>query len=353
MIKICLLVVSTQIRYYNTKQGNSNSMDHIGGTHFITGLETTHLLEHEKKLLSRIQPLGLIFFARNFESPKDSPEWKENFHSLVKEAQEASNGSIRICSIDYEGGRVHRFPDTVTRYPYAREWASSASRVAEEMSQILASFKLNMTYSPVLDVDLEPQNPVIGPRAFSSDPGKVIDAAVAFYQTTDANGILTCGKHFPGHGRTNLDSHLSLPVLNITREELETDLLPFRALIQQGIPCLMSAHIIYPKIDPKYPASLSISILDTLLRKDLAFSGLLFTDDLDMRALAHFSGSEKVTLALEASSDLIVVGNGIDGKSLETISHIQDETRIMDSSLKKKLERSKERIHNILKKYAL
>lgn len=346
-------MVSIQFGYYITKEGNSNSMHHIDGTHFITGLETTHLLEHEKKLLSQVQPLGLIFFARNFESPKDSPQWKENFHSLVKDAKEASNGSIRICSIDYEGGRVHRFPEVVTQYPYAREWGSYASRVADEMSQTLTSFELNLTYSPVLDVDLEPQNPVIGPRAFSSDPRKVVDAAIAFYQKTNANGILTCGKHFPGHGRTNLDSHHSLPVIDLTREELETDLLPFRALIEQGIPCLMSSHIIFSKIDPTFPASLSRNILDTLLRNELSFSGLLFTDDLDMRALAHFTGSEKVTLALGASSDLIVAGNGIDGKSLETISHIQKETRITDSSFKNRLEQSKERIHATLKKYKL
>ncbi len=321
------------------------------GTHFITGLEGITLEEHEKKLLEEIQPLGLIFFARNFDSPSNNPAWKETFITLIREAKEASQGSIKILSIDYEGGRVHRFPDIVKKFPYARDWQKESSKTALEMKDILKSFSLNMTYSPVLDVDLETSNPVIGARSFSSEPEKVIKSANDFFQVMEQERIITCGKHFPGHGRTTSDSHQTLPVVNCERAELETDLAPFRALIKNGIPSLMSAHVMYPCLDNTYPASLSKKILTDLLREELGFTGVLFTDDLDMKALSHFDSIQKIKLALEASTDIMLVGNGMEGKSLKTIQEIIRGISPHVSALKPALEKSQERIGELVKNY--
>jgi beta-N-acetylhexosaminidase len=323
------------------------------GTHFISGLEGTTLLDHEKKLLEKIQPIGLIFFARNFASPGHDPFWKESFLSLIQEAREASQGSVKILSIDYEGGRVHRFPESVKKFPYAREWKNESANIAHEMKDILSSFALNMTYSPVLDVDLEPANPVIGPRSFSTDPEEVTRASLDFFNVMNKAGIITCGKHFPGHGRTTSDSHHTLPKVTTSKKELETDLTPFIALIAEGIPCLMSAHVMYPAFDDTHPASLSRIILNDLLRNQLGFNGLVCTDDLDMKALAHYSSTEKIRRAFKAGTDIMLVGNGMDGKSLETINGIIMNMQAELSKLESHLDKSKERISTLGKRFQL
>lgn len=321
------------------------------GKHFITGLESTVLLDEEKRLLEKIQPSGLIFFSRNFASPVNNPAWRETFRKLIDDALEYSQGSIRILSIDYEGGRVHRFPNEVKQFPYAQEWKNQVISIAKEMAEILQSFSLNMTYCPVLDVDLESSNPVIGPRSFSPDSEIVKNAAFDFFRTMEKEKIITCGKHFPGHGRTASDSHFTLPFLNTSREDLEIDLHPFKALINEGLPCMMSAHVIYESLDSQYPASLSKKILKNLLRDELKFKGVLFTDDLDMKALSNYGRGEKIRLAFEASTDMMLVGNGMDGKSLLTVDSIINEITPLTNDLEEILELSSERIETLFKKY--
>lgn len=324
------------------------------GMHFISGLESYTLQENEKSFLAKIKPIGLIFFARNFDTLSGSAsDWRSTFKKLIADAKEASEGSIRILSVDYEGGRVHRFPSEVKQFPYANEWCDKSSKVASEMADILSGLSINMSYGPVLDLDLESSNPVIGPRAFSSDPEIVIRAAKEFYDSFNEKGLLTCGKHFPGHGRTSVDSHFELPVVDISREELEMDLAPFKSLIEEGIPCIMSAHVVYPQIDPLIPASLSHRILTGLLREELGFDGIIFTDDLDMKALSHYSNSEKSKIALEAGSDILLVGNGMDGKALETCDQIMSELNkeiISNSDFQESLQRSRNRIDVVLAK---
>lgn len=326
-------------------------MQYNFGNHFICGLEGTRLEAKEKELLSEIQPIGLIFFARNFQNPKDNPHWKDAFVKLIKDSKEASKNSIRILSIDYEGGRVHRFPDEVKKFPYARYYQSESKKIALEMSSILKSFNLNMSFSPVLDVDLEEKNPVIGERAFSSDPKIVEISALDFFKIMENEKIISCGKHFPGHGRTIIDSHFNLPEVKSSIEELNIDLLPFISLINNGIPSIMSAHVLYPALDEKYPASISKKILKELLRDKLKFSNILITDDLDMKALSHIDPTTKITLALEASTDLMLVGNGMDGKALENVKSIIDNIKNDTSLVNNILINSAERINRTLRKY--
>lgn len=329
------------------------------GRHLVVGLEGTYLTEVEKVILNRWKPLGLIFFARNFErnssstngtgaiTREGSPGWRAKFEKLIQDSIEVSEGSIKILSIDFEGGRVNRFPSDIQDFPYARDWSGSVSTVANQMADILDGLSINMTYAPVLDVDLEPSNPVIGSRAFSADPAIVAEAGLEFFNVCKNRGILTCGKHFPGHGRSTLDSHFELPRVDISRVELEVDLLPFRKLIDAGIPCIMSSHILFPSIDATFPASLSSLILKDMLRSELGFNGLVFTDDMDMKALSFMGRSECSIAALRAGSDVILIGNGMDSRALLTADNVLSDIRRKlgsDQVLTRELEQSQERI---------
>jgi beta-N-acetylhexosaminidase len=176
------------------------------------------------------------------------------------------------------------------------------------MGHELAAAGFNLNFAPVLDVDSNPANPIIGDRAFARTPGMVGRLALAFARGLEDAGILPCGKHFPGHGDTALDSHLALPEVNRTRAELNrVELLPFRRAIAAKLPMLMSAHVRYPALDPELPATLSPRILTKLLRHELGFRGVVVSDDLAMHALDGYGPiSELAPRALAAGCDLIL-----------------------------------------------
>lgn len=291
------------------------------GQHFIVGLEKPELTIQESELLSKIQPLGIILFGRNFALTNN---WKEITKKLISDAKQSSRNSIRMVSVDFEGGRVNRFPEDIKRFPYAQEWVNNSYQVSLEMGKILKDLGFNLTYGPVADVDLNPYNPVIGKRAFSSDPKIVATACLSYKKAYDELGIITCAKHFPGHGRTFQDSHLELPKVDCCLTELENDLLPFKELIKDNIKMIMTSHVVYKCLDNTYPASLSYNIQTNFLRKNLGFNGLIVTDDMDMRALSHLSSIEKTLLALKSGTDLLLFGNGLDGKALETVNNIYE-----------------------------
>jgi beta-N-acetylhexosaminidase len=165
-----------------------------------------------------------------------------------------------------------------------------------------------------LDVNSNPKNPVIGDRAFSEDPKTAAIAALAFAEGLRREGILVCGKHFPGHGDTETDSHLTLPRVRRGRKGLEAiELLPFRKAIQAKIPMLMTAHVVYPALDPKLPATLSPRILQDLLRRRMGFRGVVVSDDLQMKAVSKkYAPEEAAVLALAAGVDLWLVCEGFE-----------------------------------------
>ena len=243
--------------------------------------------------------------------------WQDDFRKLISNVKEVTEGHTKLFSIDYEGGRVHRFPEGAPTFQYARHWVADSFSVGLGMSAFLKSIQLNLTYAPCLDVDLESTNPVIGERSFSSNPEIVSKAGLEIYKAFEQENIISCAKHFPGHGRTTIDSHFELPVLNISREELQIDLTPFISLIQAKIPLVMSSHIVFTSIDPLKPASLSSLVLNDLLKNDLGFDGLVCSDDFDMKALRAIPKKERYLDMLRAGTNLVVMGNGMDGKALE------------------------------------
>lgn len=246
-----------------------------------------------------------------------------HFTSNYADAEQmtAMNRAIRraagrevLVTVDHEGGRVQRFRDAhFPPLPSGREMGEAgaeAARVAgERAGAALRAAGFNMNLSPVLDVDSNPANPVIGPRSFGADPETVAVCAVAHAAGLRAGGVAACGKHFPGHGDTSVDSHLDLPRLPHSMERLErVELVPFHAAVRAGIEAIMTAHVLFEAIDPQVPATLSRTVVTGLLRERLGFDGLVITDDFEMQAIAdRFETGEAAVRAIEAGCDLVLV----------------------------------------------
>ncbi|MCB0322228.1 MAG: beta-N-acetylhexosaminidase [Bdellovibrionales bacterium] len=286
------------------------------GDFFIVGLEGPSLTSREASLLAALSPLGIILFAKNFAD--DADRWPEILARLIADAKEATGRPSLLVSIDHEGGRVHRFPSRVTRFPYARAWAHQAAAVGRAMGRELHALGFNLNFAPVLDVHAEPQNQVIGDRAFATDPADVPQPALAFLRAMEAEGVLGCIKHFPGHGATVADSHFELPHLDVSLDVFRSrELHPFIELLKHEPQLLMSAHVRYLALDSARPATLSRRILHELLRGELQYRGVVVSDDLEMAALQHVPPGERAVLAVTAGIDLLLEGNPKDGPALE------------------------------------
>lgn len=278
----------------------------IIGAHFVVGLGGTTLLAEEKILLQELQPAGIILFAHNID--RQSPKWISSLKQLIAQAKSAIGREDFLVGVDHEGGAVHRLIPPVTHFPAAQCWKSHTPEIALAMARELRALNINLSFAPVLDVDYEPNNPIIGKRALGSTAAAVSQHGKEFFKAMNSCGVLTCGKHFPGHGGTTKDSHLELPTLAATRNDIfKRDLYPFIELIAAGMPMIMTAHVLYPELDPNLPATLSHKILHDLLRIQLGFQGVIISDALEMKALANISPENIGTACFEATVDLLLV----------------------------------------------
>ncbi len=250
---------------------------------------------------------GVILFSRNLADP-------EQVACLTKTLQAHAPGAPLLLAIDEEGGRVSRLPSGFTTFPAAsviaaRQDPDVAYAVAEVTARELRAVGITMNLAPVLDVHSNPANPVIGDRAYGTRPEQVCTYGVAVMQGLWDQGVIPCGKHFPGHGDTTTDSHHVLPVVDADRTRLDdVELEPFRQAIRRGLPAIMSAHVRYPALDADAPATLSRPILTDLLRNELGFQGVTLTDDLEMRAiLDHQPIGDASVRALQAGADVLVM----------------------------------------------
>jgi len=185
--------------------------------------------------------------------------------------------------------------------------------VGRAIGQEIAYLGANVDLAPVLDVNVNPKNPIIGLRSFGADPKAVARYGLAFARGLEEAGVLWTAKHFPGHGDTQTDSHTGLPIVDKPRAEIErVELAPFRAAVDADVPVIMTAHILYPALDPDYPATLSRKILTGLLRDEMGYQNLIITDDMGMRAISNRWGAgEAAVRAVEAGADLVLVGRAI------------------------------------------
>jgi beta-N-acetylhexosaminidase len=251
---------------------------------------------------------GVILFARNIESP-------EQVAGLTNELSALSTTPRRLLiSVDQEGGRVARLRQGFSKIPTMRRVGQSrdpnlARLVGRILGEELRAVGVSYNLAPVLDVDTNPKNPVIGDRSFSREPAEVASMGLALAEGLLAEGVLPCGKHFPGHGDTNQDSHKTLPVLERSIESLrESELVPFREAARSKLASLMTAHVVYPALDPHLPATLSPIVVKQLLRGELSYEGVVVSDDLEMNAVAaRFDIGDATKMCIEAGLDIVLV----------------------------------------------
>jgi beta-N-acetylhexosaminidase len=260
------------------------------------------------RVLAEGRRAGVILFRRNTPSV-------EVVHSLATEivARNAPHEPGPFISVDQEGGRVIRIPSPAIQLPPMRVLGEIGDvdlvrRAARAVAIELAALGVNLNFAPVLDVDTNPDNPVIGDRSFGRDPALVAKLGAAFAAGLEENGVLSCGKHFPGHGDTAVDSHLDLPVVRGARERLDAvELAPFRGA-SKSVTSLMTAHVVFDALDSGVPATQSHKILVDVLRREIGYTGLVFSDDLEMRALAdRETVEESATKAVRAGCDVVLV----------------------------------------------
>ncbi len=323
------------------------------GNHLILGVSGTSLNDEDKRALSELKPVGVIFFAKNFLDGVPYQIWVENFKQLGQAIREYTEQSFMFMTIDHEGGRVVRTPLPITRFPPSYLLKFNAQEVAKATAWELKSLGINLSWSPVADIFSNPQNPIIGPRAFGTTPETASQLAREYYRGLKQGGMISCAKHFPGHGDTSQDSHLELPTLNLTVEELQRrELIPFKTLIEEQIPLIMTAHILFPQIDAEVPATLSRTILNHILREELNFQGVVVSDDLDMKAVSEmFMQSGTVARAFYAGCDLFIVSRNINSSSIERTYQIAEDftASLSNGSLDEKVVvAARERIEKLL-----
>lgn len=322
---------------------------HALGQLLIAGFDGLAPSEEWRALHARWQFGGYVLFRRNIESI-------EQVAALNEELQSSrADDTAMIASVDQEGGRVRRLRDGVTPIPpmleLGRCGAEACAEVGELLARELAALGFNLNFAPVLDVFTEPRNTVIGDRAFSRTADEVSSLALAFASGHLRAGVATCGKHFPGHGDTVLDSHADLPRVSHPLERLrQLEWIPFRAAAQAELPMLMTAHVVVESIDPDWPATMSRRVL-THLREELAYDGLVVTDDLEMGAIArHFDWPTTIRQALLAGVDLFLVCHSLD-KQRELLDELERQV-IHDIAARRRIERSLERLARFKRRFA-
>src|SRR5262252_5894983 len=274
----------------------------------------------ELKTLAREFGLGgVILFARNIAEAEQVAELSYEAARLVPDIP-------LWVSVDQEGGRVARLKAPFTEWPpMATLGRSGDVRLAERFARALAielkAIGITLDYAPVLDVATNPKNPVIGDRALSGRAEEVGRLGAAIIRTLQAEGVAACGKHFPGHGDTSVDSHLELPLIEHPPDRLRAiEFVPFRAAVEAQVATMMTAHVLVPSLDEDRPATLSRRVVNDLLRKELGYGGVILSDDLEMKAIANaYAVPDAAVMAIDAGCDGVLICSGDYGTQAATL----------------------------------
>ena len=261
------------------------------------------------KKLNLFKPAGFIFYPGNISSTTGTKE-------LISELEAAADYPL-LYALDQEGGPFSAYRvDEATVFPSNMAIAATknmdfAQQKGKLIGQELAYIGFNLNFSPVVDVNINPDNPIIGMRSFGANVSTVAAYGMSLFKGLDESGVAAVAKHFPGHGDTVSDSHIDLPIVSGSRERLErVELAPFKAMIAAGVPAIMTAHVLFSEFDKDYPATLSKIVLTDLLRTELGFAGLIVTDHMDMKAISdNYGAGEAAILSILAGADLILIGN--------------------------------------------
>ncbi|WP_307589017.1 beta-N-acetylhexosaminidase [Paenibacillus wynnii] len=294
------------------------TLDEKIGQMLLVGIEGTSLDESAKRMISEDKVGGIILYADNISNLQGMVKLINNLKKT-----NFDNSAPLFVSVDQEGGKVSRMPKEFVSIPSNRKVgdtnnANLAYTMGELLGRELSLTGFNMNFAPVLDINSNSQNPIIGDRSFGSSSARATKMGLAEVKGLRSENMIPVVKHYPGHGDTSVDSHLELPVVNKTAQQLaELEWIPFQAAIKDKIEAVMVAHILFPKLDPDKPASLSKIIIGEHLRGNMGYKGVVITDDLTMGAIVkHFNLGTAAIDTIKAGSDILLIAHGYDNEKL-------------------------------------
>lgn len=281
------------------------------GRHLVAGFDGTDVNDHLKTLINEFGVGGIILFTRNFESP-------DQIYSLTIKIRELAKQRILI-GVDQEGGRVQRFGAPFTDWPTMRQLGATGDEILAEnfghaLAAEVAAVGCDWVFAPVMDVDSNPDNPVIGDRSFGRDVELVSKMGAAVIRGIQGLKIISCAKHYPGHGDTSTDSHKTLPVVMENEEVLfQREIPAFEAAINANVASIMTAHVIYPAVDLAHPATCSRVHIAGRLRKAFMYDGIVITDDLEMAAVCdRYEPADLYMMSFYAGNDFLLACHTIE-----------------------------------------
>ena len=324
----------------------SMNLDEKIGQLLIVGFDGYEINENIENLIKENHVCGVILFGNNIKSAEQTIKLTNSLKSIN------SNNKIPLfISVDEEGGRVSRMPSEFRKIPSSgyignQNNENLSYNVGKVISKELKFLGFNMNFAPVLDINSNPQNPVIGDRSFGSNKDLVTKLGIKTMEGLKDGNIIPVVKHFPGHGDTSVDSHVGLPLVNHDMKRLkEFELIPFKEAINNNADVVMISHILLPKIDTEFPATMSKTIIRDILRKDLKFNGVVITDDMTMGAITNnYNISNACIKSINAGADIILVCHEYDNE-VKVIHSIKE--AVKDKTMSEK--RINESVYKILK----
>ncbi|ADU31999.1 beta-N-acetylhexosaminidase [Evansella cellulosilytica] len=355
-----LLVIFFTIIGFSSREGtdlnreiDEMTLEEKIGQMFIIGFHGTEVDGHLEKMLKENHVGGVILFSRNISN-------LEQLFSLTNGIKKENNDGIPLfISIDEEGGRVSRLPATATKFPPNEvigklENKQLSYEVGSIIGRELSALGFNMNFAPVLDIYSNPDNEVIGDRAFGDNPKIVSELGISTMEGLADQSIIPVVKHFPGHGDTEVDSHYGLPQVNHTLDHLKNfELRPFQQAIQHGADAVMTAHITFPNVDDtQLPATLSKVMINDVLREKMGFDGVVITDDIVMEAIAaNFSVEEAVYKGIQAGIDIFLISSDVEAQqqAMDELLRMVHDGEIQEE----RIDESVKRILQVKNKYSL
>jgi len=329
------------------------SLEQKIGQILMVGFPSDKYDDHIKELVEEYKIGNFILFSRNIKDKFQLADLNyEIQRNVIKHV-----GIPAFIGIDQEGGMVTRIHESTTFLPGNMAIAATgdpnnACRIGEISGKELRALGININFAPVLDVNSNPENPVIGVRSYSDNPEMVADFGIKYIEGLQKENVIATAKHFPGHGDTSVDSHLDLPVITHEKERLETtELKPFKKAIENGVDAIMSAHILFTAYEnEKLPATLSYKILTELLRERMGFKGIILTDCMEMNAISKYFGTAKAAvMAIKAGADIVLISHT---KELQIEAFNKIKAAVISGEISElRIDESVRRIIDIKKKY--
>ncbi|MEW8961948.1 beta-N-acetylhexosaminidase [Paraclostridium dentum] len=314
--------IEPSIDYKIVEKIDKMTLDEKIGQMILSGFNGTCFNEELNTLLNDLKVGGVILFSRNIE---DSKQLKKLTSDIIDTNQDIPF----FISIDEEGGRVSRLPKDIKKFESSKSIGDRgdekyAYENGREIGRILKNHNINMNFAPVLDIYSNPKNTVIGDRAFGDNEKVVSSMGIATMKGLRDENIIPVVKHFPGHGDTEIDSHLGVPIVEKNLKQLnELELIPFNKAIENGVGAVMVSHILIKEIDDKYPATLSYTMINDILRNDMKFENIVITDDMLMKAITDYISIEEASVkSIKAGADIILIGSDIN-KTKSVIERIK------------------------------